>query len=150
MTIEWEPAMWSDSLLGTRVKVQGHGVEVVGVLISMKPGAHVLQTDWNGTVEIERPGTWSVFTEKVPAVVLPTEAGIYTGKKGGVWQLLKHDGWFNNGSGRSLDVVRKYAPLTRLRPAAEVASEVLAEVHGLLGYDVDPCGLVAAKYGVTR
>ena len=76
-----------------------------------------------------RPTTHYLLHRPVPPVVLPTEPGVYSSiNGGGGWQLLKRDGWFNNGQERALDVVRNYAPFTRLRPESEVAAEVLAEV----------------------
>jgi hypothetical protein len=85
--------------------------------------------------------------------IMPTEPGVYRGLRGGVWELIKNEGWFNNGQQRGLGVVRNYAPFTLLRDEKEVATEILANV--LHQYETssrnhrDIILLVAAEYGVN-
>lgn len=69
-------------------------------------------------------------------VTLPTELGVYTDKDGGLWSFQTNGylalksasaaGWF------TADHMRQFAPFTLLRPVAEVAAEVLAEVRTAL------------------
>ena len=143
MTIEWTPAMWSDSLLGMRVKIEGLGGSFYGALTSMEVGAHVLRTEYNGLVEIGAPGSWSVFTEKVPPIVTPTEPGWYWDNAGDPWQV--------EAGGTPLK--QEWAPYTRIRSEAEVAAEVLAKVdaeeRGSWNGILPGLAKVAKEYGVT-
>ena len=67
---------------------------------------------------------------------LPTEPGAYASNTGSVHVLTSSGQWLDfsawNGS-RWAKLPTNYAPFTRLRPEAEVAAEVLAEVRGIFG-----------------
>ncbi|WP_104128034.1 hypothetical protein [Cryobacterium sp. Y57] len=117
MTIEWTPALWSDKLRGTRIKVTRGGNEIVGIYETARPGVYQLLTDDGGRVTLGLPGLWSIFTEKVPPVVLPTIPGWYFDKDGDPCNVVE---------GETLRA--EYAPYTRLRPEAEVAAEVMADL----------------------
>ena len=69
-------------------------------------------------------------------VVLPDEIGYYRDNEGGVWYRQStgaNDGshWADTEGERYTDeVARRFAPFTLLRPVAEVAAEVIAEIRG--------------------
>ncbi|TFD61101.1 hypothetical protein E3T43_01120 [Cryobacterium sp. Hh7] len=115
--IEWTPAYWSNDLLGTRVKLTNGSNEIVGVLRTLNSGDHQVLVETGGIVSLGRPGAWHVFTETVPAVVLPTIPGWYFDKDGDPWQFEAGDDPLKG----------KWAPYTRIRTEAEVAVEVLTE-----------------------
>ena len=128
MTIEWEPAYWSNDLLGTRVKLTNGSNEIIGVLRTLNSGDHQVLVETGGIVSLGRPGAWHVFTEKVPDVVLPTGPGYFFDCDGDPIRVIE---------GKT--ATAKFAPYTRLRPEAEVAADVLKDVRGILG---GPCALL--------
>jgi hypothetical protein len=76
-------------------------------------------------------------------VVLPTEPGWYFDRDGDPWEVDD-----------SVTLREQWAPYTRIRPEAEVAAAVLAEVRTLYWTD-DPTfwgkfDAIEAKYGVTK
>lgn len=75
---------------------------------------------------------WSLFIEK-PKVQLPTETGYYVDKDFGIWSFetngLRRFEGKNGAEWVSPDNACTFAPFRRLRPVAEVAAEVLAEVR---------------------
>jgi hypothetical protein len=138
--IEWQPAMWSARLLGTRIKVTDGTNEIVGELTSIASGNHQIVTNYAGTVSLGRPGHWSVFTE-VPPVVLPTDDDLYRALDGSLWHLA--DGkWWGFGADEPYALWEAelliVLPLTRLRPESEVAAEVLAAVSTALNLRMVP------------
>lgn len=93
-------------------------------------------------------------------VVLPTEPGIYADRTGHPWRV-NSEGSFENGQwfarpwdDDELRSLNEKAPFTLLRPAPEVAAEVLAAVlfefkaGGWISYR-DNLYTVATQYGVT-
>jgi hypothetical protein len=160
MTIEWEPAMWSSKLLGTRVKVTNESSEIVGVLGSIAAGDHKISTDNGGVVSLAWPGQWGIYAEKVPPVVLPDVEGTIIrwnandthGERTAVRRPHNNPGWHHHGpsnrngnvrSGHeytSAEILREIgsAKFTVLRPEAEVAAEVLAAVSTALNLRMVP------------
>ena len=124
MTATRTPILPGDIKKGDTIRCEyGHGS--IHMVHALEYKATADEHSWSE----EDDCTHFLLQRPVPPVVLPDVPGVYSSiNGGGVWQLLKRDGWFNNGQQRSLDVVRNYAPFTRLRPESEVAAEVLAEV----------------------
>ena len=102
----------------------------------------------NATYElIERPvvlpprtGSVVIF-DRYQEGELTGGCAVRTGGSG--WLIAGQAGHVGNGKIASMTGVQV------LRPEAEVAAEVLASVEEMLGYDIDPGNIVAAKFGAT-
>jgi len=94
---------------------------------------------------------WTIFAER-PPVVLPTEPGFYMTayEPPDVFQLVDTGAWFEGQDPITNAKVLHDGgeTLTRLRPEAEVAAEVIAEVDDLIPGLFTPTELVeiAAKW----
>jgi hypothetical protein len=71
---------------------------------------------------------FTLFIEK-PKVQLPTEPGHYLDRTGDHWRLFQTGDWRFPSDDRYDNRAIQFAPFTLLRPVAEVAAEVLAEVR---------------------
>jgi len=129
---------WATIATGQKVRAtrDGERVEFTVARIDTFDRVTYINNDMAGIqLNSEDHPAWTFEAEKV-RVVLPTGDDIFKDAHGAFWEL-------SGGKWRSAGNDEAYAlweaellislPLTRLRPEAEVAAEVIAEVHGLFG-----------------
>ena len=78
-------------------------------------------------------GSYFLLSRPVPPVVLPTEPGIYVDMDGAPWVVDERGLISYKGISAVGWAASEYAPFTRLRPEAEVAAEVLADIKTVYG-----------------
>ena len=84
-------------------------------------------------------GACYLLNRPVPPVVLPTEPGVYEGydklaERPLVARLLIDGRFVDSVFYEVLGDLERFAPFTRLRPEAEVAAEVLADIESNVGW----------------
>ena len=91
-------------------------------------------SDWYDYSAGTEGNAYFLLDRPVPPVVLPIEPGWYHDCVNGIWRLNTFGFWDCIASPTDNENVTQHAPFTRLRPEADVAAEVLAEVRGLFGH----------------
>jgi hypothetical protein len=150
---------WSKVNIGQKVRVTRDGGMLTGEI--MDGGRECLWIIDDGILEAAfvRPNVWSLFVEAPPAVVLPSEDGLYESSTGGVWRAF--EGVLVSLTNPSMCLEpAKFAPYTRLEPVPETAKKVLDRIKAEsistvtpmrhdLSIGLSALKMVATEFGVT-
>ena len=126
--IEWvAESDWSKVTVGQKVRL----VNVDGSVEFEARYNAASSGVWSHTGYYARSESWSLFVEAPPAVVLPTERGLYSDRDGDAWLLDVYGDWVQltevgvtGGLIAGRDAA-DYVPFTRLAPVPETAKKVL-------------------------
>jgi hypothetical protein len=113
---------WSKVTVGQKVRVTNSEGELTFLVELVAPTA--LWVKSKAGFYSEKIHGWSLFVEAPPAVVLPSEDGLYESSTGGVWRAF--EGVLVSLTNPSMCLEpAKFAPYTKLAPVPVTAKKVL-------------------------
>jgi len=156
---------WSTVKVGDQVRVKRNGGMLTGKVIYRL--GRECNPPWGIEIDVAtlaeyltiKRHEWSLFVPAKPAVVLPTEPGVYSDRDGITWQLFgriyadenQHQ-WQMIGIPQPLEIVESCAPFVRLEEVAVTAKKVLAGVSDLRDRRFTfarMLAIVSEEFGVT-
>ena len=127
-----EAAIWEAPILPADIR-KGDNIRRETEDVDGKPVAYEYWANVDGEEVWATSNTYFLLSRPVPPVVLPDVPGVYFDCVNDTWLLNTAGRWDCIGCPTDSENPTRYAPFTRLRPEAEVAAEVLADVRSLFG-----------------